>query len=420
VPEVVLRLHDFRHIRPLAEAPYTAGVPHPRIEAGSHRLRLAGIATSLISALPVWVEIVQRPELVGMPRIIAWNALLLLFLAGFIAFGNTAADGWPQPLRRTLLAVQCLAALGMAWLGLSTVDAVFLVIVAAQLRGVMSLRPALAWVALQTVAYGVCLALPGRDLAQVVTITGAFGGFQLFALYTFHIAEGERQAREELARTHESLLATRQLLAESSRAAERLRIARELHDALGHHLTALTLNLEAALHAPEEDGRRHVETAQRLARDLLGEVRQVVGALRHEETEGTLAGRLATALNALGAGVEEPLVHLTVQPDARAGDPEVEHALVRCAQEIFTNAVRHAGARNLWLEVARDGAGLALHARDDGRGATRVEPGNGLRGMRERVEERGGRLHLSATPDGGFAVTAWLPAGGGAADGGAA
>lgn len=389
---------------------------------GSHRLRLAGIATSLISALPVWVEIVQRPELVGMPRIIAWNALLLLFLAGFIALGNTTADGWPQPLRRTLLAVQCLAALSMAWLGLSTVDAVFLVIVAAQLRGVMTLRPALAWVALQTAVYGVCLALPGRDLAQVVTITGAFGGFQLFALYTFHIAEGERQAREELARTHESLLATRQLLAESTRAAERLRIARELHDALGHHLTALTLNLEAALHAPEGEGRRHVVTAQKLAKNLLGEVRQVVGALRREEAEaaeeaeeaeGTLAGRLAMALDALGTGVEEPLVHLTVQPGVRADDPEVEHALVRCAQEIFTNAVRHAGARNLWLEVARDGAGLALSARDDGRGAARVEPGNGLRGMRERVEERGGRLDLSATPGGGFAVTAWLPAGGG-------
>ncbi len=391
-------------------------MPQAKNQAGNYRLLLlAGIATALISALPVWVEMARHPDLAAAPRAIAWNVLLLLFLAAFTALGHQAAERWSRAVHRALVLAQCLASLGMAWLGLSTVDAVFLVIVAAQLRSIVALRPALVWVALQTAAYGVCLALPGRDLAQVVTIAGAFGGFQLFALYTFHIAEGERQAREELARTHEALLATRQLLAESTRAAERLRIARELHDALGHHLTALTLNLEAALHVPEGEGRRHVETAQRLARDLLGEVRQVVGALRREEAEGTLAGRLATALDALGAGVEEPLVHLIVHPDVRVDDPEAEHALVRCLQEIFTNAVRHAGARNLWLEVAREGDGLTLYAHDDGRGAALVEPGNGLRGMRERVEERGGRLDLSAAPDGGFAVTAWLPAGGDAA-----
>jgi signal transduction histidine kinase len=404
-------IRDFRHIRPLEEATYTGGVLPPT----TRTLVLAGIASSLIAALPVWVEMARRPELVGEPRIIAWNAVFLVFLAAFLACGTMATERWPRPRHRALLLIQSLASLGMASLELSTVDAVFLVIVAAQLSEVVSLRSALVWVALQTAIYGVLL-LPGRDLAQAVTIAGAFGGFQIFALYAFHIMHSERQAREELARTHESLLATRHLLAESTRAAERLRISRELHDALGHHLTALSLNLEAALHAPRPpDSRRHVETALRIARDLLAEVREVVGALRREEAEGTLAGRLAATLGGLDAGVERPLLHLTVQPDVRVDDPGLEHTLVRCAQEIFTNAVRHAGARNLWLEVAREGSGLILRARDDGRGAARVEPGNGLRGMRERVEEQGGRLDLAAAPGGGFAVTAWLPAGEGTA-----
>ena len=376
----------------------------------SRILLWAGIATCVLSALPVWVNLARRPELLATPRVLIWMVLFLVFLAAFSASALEAADCWPHPVQWALLIVQSLAGLAMNGLHVGSLEAVLLVIVAAQLRAVMSLRPALLWVAFQSVALGALLAAPGRDLTVMVTVACAFSGFQLFALYTFHMKENERQAREELARTHESLLATRQLLAESTRAAERLRIARELHDALGHHLTALTLNLEAALHAPDEDGRRHVKTAQRLARDLLSEVRQVVGVLRHEEAEGTFAGRLAVALNALH-GSEAPLVHLIVQPDVRVDDSEMEHALVRCAQEIFTNTVRHAGARNLWLEVARDGAGLALHARDDGRGAAQVEPGNGLRGMRERVEERGGRLDLSATPGGGFAVTAWLPAG---------
>jgi signal transduction histidine kinase len=393
----------------------------------------AGIGTAVLSALPVWVELIRHPELLVTPRAVAWMALFFLFIAAFAALGREAAESWPRPVQWALLLIQSLTGLAMTGMRIGSLEAVLLVIVAAQLRGVMALRPALVWVAVQSAALGALLAAPGRDLTVMVTVACAFGGFQLFALYTFHMAEGERQAREELAltnqelaRTNQELLATRQLLAESSRAAERLRISRELHDALGHHLTALTLNLEAALHAPDGEGRRHVETAQRLARDLLGEVRQVVSELRREEESGTLAGtfagHLAAALNALDGG-EAPLVHLIVQPDVRVDDPGLEHALVRCAQEIFTNAVRHAGARNLWLEVARDGAGLALRARDDGRGTARVEPGNGLCGMRERVEERGGRLDLSAAPGGGFAVTAWLPSGvvgGGAAYGGGA
>lgn len=387
-------------------------MPPAKHESGV--LLWAGIGTCVLSGLPVWVEVARRPELLAAPRFLGWMVLFLSFLAAFTASALDSADAWPRPVHWALLLVQSLAGLAINGMGFGSLEGVLLVIVAAQLRSVMPLRPALLWVALQSAALGVLLAGPGRDLTVMVTIACAFGGFQLFALYTFHMKESERQAREELARANQELLATRQLLAETTRAAERLRIARELHDALGHHLTALTLNLEAALHAPEPQGRRHVETAQRLARDLLGEVRQVVGALRHEEAEGTFAGRLATALGALGSG-EEPLIHLTVQPGARADDPETEHALVRCAQEIYTNAVRHAGARNLWLEVARDGDGLALRARDDGRGAARVEPGNGLLGMRERVEERGGRLEMSATPGGGFAVTAWLPAGGGPA-----
>lgn len=389
-------------------------MPHAKHGVESFLL-WAGIGTAVLSALPVWVELIRHPELLATPRAVAWMALFFLFIAAFAALGHEAAESWPRPVQWALLLIQSLTGLAMTGMRIGSLEAVLLVIVAAQLRGVMALRPALVWVAVQSAALGALLAAPGRDLTVMVTVACAFGGFQLFALYTFHMAEGERQARAELALTNQELLATRQLLAESSRAAERLRISRELHDALGHHLTALTLNLEAALHAPDGEGRRHVETAQRLARDLLGEVRQVVSELRLEEESGTLAGtfagHLAAALNALDGG-EAPLVHLIVQPDVRVDDPSLEHALVRCAQEIFTNAVRHAGARNLWLEVARDGAGLALRARDDGRGTARVEPGNGLCGMRERVEERGGRLDLSAAPGGGFSVTAWLPSGG--------
>lgn len=188
---------------------------------------------------------------------------------------------------------------------------------------------------------------------------------------------------------------------------------------LGHHLTALALNLEAARHAPEEKARERVETAHRLAKDLLQEVRQVVGAFRQEEAgspdDGFLERRLAAALAPLGAGLDEPLVHLNVLAEVDGEDSDLVHTLVRCAQEVFTNTARHAGAHNLWLEISGDGDGLIFHARDDGRGTSEVAPGNGLKGMKERIERLGGRLEVASTPGNGFEVTASIPKSKGAA-----
>src|ERR1700693_4311912 len=92
-------------------------------------------------------------------------------------------------------------------------------------------------------------------------------GFQLLAFFAF-----DALAREAAA--HAELRAVNEILADSSRIAERLRISRELHDLLGHHLTALSLNLEAALHRTEGDARGHVQTAQTLAKQLLGDIRE--------------------------------------------------------------------------------------------------------------------------------------------------
>ena len=70
-------------------------------------------------------------------------------------------------------------------------------------------------------------------------------------------------------------------------------------------------------------------------------------------------------------------------------DPECAHVLLRCAQEAITNAVRHAGAGRLWLDARRDGDNIVLQVRDDGRGSDQVTPGNGLRGLGERLRQRG-------------------------------
>ena len=89
--------------------------------------------------------------------------------------------------------------------------------------------------------------------------------------------------------------------------------------------------------------------------------------------------------------------------------------MLRCLQEIITNAIRHAAASNLWIELSRTGNGIAIRARDDGRGTRELRPGHGLTGMRERLEQVGGKLEIETQPGKGFRLNAWLPLSGGIA-----
>ena len=83
--------------------------------------------------------------------------------------------------------------------------------------------------------------------------------------------------------------------------------------------------------------------------------------------------------------------------------------ILRCAQEVITNTVKHAEAENLWLTIRENEDGLAISARDDGRGTDRLEEGNGLLGMGERLRQLGGQLSVKSAMGEGFRLTAWLP-----------
>ena len=119
------------------------------------------------------------------------------------------------------------------------------------------------------------------------------------------------------------------------------RISRELHDLLGHHLTALSLNLEVAGHITEGQAQEHVRQAHTLAKLLLTDVREAVSQLRDSG-----AIDLEAALRPLVTQVPSLDIHLDIGQPLTLDDPERAHVLLRCTQEIITNAVRHAGARN--------------------------------------------------------------------------
>jgi signal transduction histidine kinase len=278
-----------------------------------------------------------------------------------------------------------------------------LVVVASQVALVLPKSYALAWTVAQS-AVVACFLIPEFGWTLGAGQIVALAGFQGFAVAAILSARGEADARLALARVNTELVATRALLSEACRVQERERIARDLHDALGHSLTALGLQLEAASHVDEDGARVQVAKARQLTARLLGDVREVVGKMRAERPS-----RLVTAIRALVVEVPGLALHLDVPESLIVDESSRVDCVVRCVQELVTNARRHARAENLWICLRRDNDELCVEAYDDGKGADGRGEGQGLTGMRARFQEMGGWLEVRAEPDRAFAVRARLP-----------
>jgi signal transduction histidine kinase len=367
------------------------------------RLAFCGVTLALWLALgwPVFEKFGTGGLIRGAPVLGWWfvpYAVLGAVAAAVVAMGEHVRPRFFWPL----IVVQLAAIVAMTIIVPWAMMCMFLVIVAWQVALEVPIGRAMGWVTVQTGAVVLALAQAlNPDLCWVIAKALAL---QLLMVFTAQALRRESHAGRQLARSIVELREAQALVAESARDAERLRISRELHDAWGHELTALKLQLEIASHVDGPRVTDHVLQAKALAASLLGKVRNVVAALREEER-----GDLRMALEALARNVPAPAVHIGIAPGIIAV-PEQTHALVRCAQEAITNAVKHSNAANLWLDVSVDGGGIRLVARDDGASLpSDAPPGSGLLGMRERIEQLGGRLAVRAGLGHGFTIDAWLP-----------
>jgi signal transduction histidine kinase len=362
-------------------------------------LTVAGLGTWIVSSLVTLAEI-ARGEM-AWAQAGPWLLAFAAFGAAFSLIG--LARRKTRAVSLVLLAAQGAAALTMVALARDTLCAALLVVVASQTPSYFRTAGAAAWTAAQTALLAIVI---GRFYGPVATlaVSGAFGGFQLFALATALLADRERAARAELARTNAELQATRALVVEAGRASERLRISRDLHDTLGHHLTALSLQLDVASRLADGRAAEHIHQAHAIARLLLADVRDVVSQLRDSSAVdvGDAIRRLVPAGGTLA-------VHLDMPTSLGALENDRAEAIVRCVQEVMTNAIRHAGAGNLWITIADGPDGVRVHARDDGQGAGVLAWGNGLRGMRERFEALAGRVDVETRAGGGFEIHGVLP-----------
>ena len=185
--------------------------------------------------------------------------------------------------------------------------------------------------------------------------------------------------------------------------AERERIGRDLHDLLGHTLSLITLKLELSRRLFDRDhaaAKRELEEAEQVARNALAEVRSAVTGIRSTD----LAAELASARLMLESGGVNLIYDLPQQPVPQ----DTERVLAMVVREAVTNIARHARAAHAYVNVCVRDNIAQLSVRDDGRGGVDVH-GNGLRGMRERVQTLGGTLHLESTRSKGTTVDVRIP-----------
>jgi signal transduction histidine kinase len=231
----------------------------------------------------------------------------------------------------------------------------------------------------------------------------------------------ERYHREllfaELSEAHRQLRISAARDADLATLRERNRLAREMHDSLGHALVSIAIKLEAAQRLYNVDAARataEMEEMKRLVRSTMTDLRHSLQGLRPAALEEQpLDAALAELAREMGhqTGVEATCI---VDPQAARLDRGLQETLYRVGQEALTNVAKHARAGHVTLSLAIAGGVAVLEVSDDGVGLgaterTGTEP-YGVRGMRERVEARGGVLTLGPRPEGGTVLRARLPA----------
>jgi signal transduction histidine kinase len=196
----------------------------------------------------------------------------------------------------------------------------------------------------------------------------------------------------------------------------RLRLARDVHDVVGHGLSVISLQAGVALHLLDrepEQARSALEMIRRASTEALDELRTTLALARDETARrAPLSGLarlpgLVTEVRLCGLPVD-----LTVEGDVERELPqEVDQVAFRIAQEALTNALRHSGAAHVEVTLRHEAAALQIVIDDDGAmpGAAPAVGGHGLVGLQERASEIGGWCRAGARPDGGWRVEAWLP-----------
>jgi signal transduction histidine kinase len=355
-------------------------------------LILSGVlAMAAVGALTAFI--MQNSSL--LPVVLSLSITQLLCFVAFV-FGSN----YSRRVLVNLFWVEAVCIVTLYFLVNSSLLAILSIVWIVQAAELYGSRSA-SWLLLGSVSFLTASALyhaGGAATLNVIVNAALSGLFQLLALSATLRTISERQLREETGALNRELIATRELLSQSTAQSERVRIARDLHDILGHHMTALILNLEVAKHNAEGLVREKVEQSLALAKLLLGDLRTTVSELRDDE-----AIDLQHSINTLVAGIPRLEIDVDFSAAPSIKDVDLAETLLRCTQEAITNVLRHSAATQCRIAVVGVGDKCILTVSDNGDSKPEIVPGNGLKGMTERVADNGGELSWQQT-DSGFSL----------------
>jgi signal transduction histidine kinase len=241
----------------------------------------------------------------------------------------------------------------------------------------------------------------------------SFGLALLLVMLLINALLDERKIREKLVVALDQLRQYSLRIEDQSALQERNRIAREIHDSLGHTLTAQSIQLDSALllqHSNTEESSIFLKEAKQLCKQALREVRQSVAALRTDPFRGKSLDQIATALVQefrVTTAIETTCVMSVTHPIS----PDMVAACYRVLQESLTNIARHSAATDVVLQLFTQEGALNLQIQDNGKGFDLVQnsTGFGLQGMKERVMALGGQFKLSSQPGDGCQILVKIP-----------
>ena len=297
------------------------------------------------------------------------------------------------PKRRQLVDLAGVGLLGLALLPINTGGTTYVVYVAALVPFVLKPSHAISVFVLAAAALWVVMMTLVTSLDRYVVSAWVTG--VIFIVGIGNIFVGERIRQGALLRQ------AREDVEEIAKLAERERIARDLHDLLGHTLSVIALKSELASKLADRDPARaaaEIRDVERVSREALSEVRAAVEGYKGRGFSGELHGAQRT-LGSAGVRLDASVATVTLSP-------RQESVLALALRETITNVVRHARASVCRVALGVEGAELVLTIQDDGVGGP-VNEGNGLIGMRERVRSAGGTLVVDAAS--GVQVCVRLP-----------
>jgi signal transduction histidine kinase len=389
-------------MEPTGASRHAALSPFPILHASAY-LTVGGVA--LAQVIEIGVN----------SRLLPVAVLLAMFIVALF-FSLEAVHAHARRLFIVLSVAETVLITGIMVVGTSVLlGAILFFVLGSMLAMKLPFHIAFSWLVLASGLMLACM-LWRRQPDWLPTFLSLTAGY--FAVMTFAVAvRRSHDARVESQRLLEELTSAQGRLAELAVLEERQRLARDMHDAVGHRLTAAAVLLEGASRLIAGDPARAaemVETSREQVREGLAELRRAVSALRSDEGGERPLEDVIRRLARSFAKASGTRILVNIQEGLAEPDPERRTVVVRTAEEALTNVHKHAAAASVELAFGRREGAWVLSCRDDGRGPASAggsSGGFGLRSLRERAARFGGSVELEAHSEGGSVLRLVLPGG---------